>query len=650
MRLFEHLFSGIKLGSLELKNRIVMAPMATGFFENGQVTSQAREFYLARARGGVGLTIVGGVYITWPDSADTSSIGRHAHLKDDSVIKGWQDLIKELHQFGAKVGVQIFHPGRQVNSFQWGEQPVGPSSVPSPGIKDVPRELAAEEIEELVELFSNAAKRAESAGFDLIELHGAHGYLISSFMSPHSNRRGDFYGGSLENRARFPVQNIKRIRQRVNSSIPLGIRMNGQDNVEGGITLKEARSFASVFEKSGIDFLDISSGFYGSYPSLAPIVEPQGCFIPLAEGIKKVVQVPVIGVGRIKDPHYADQLIEQGKVDLVALGRTLIADPEWPKKVVNGELDSIRKCISCNQGCLDKIEEINFYGRSVSITCLLNPWVGREKGMPPVKAVNSKRIMVIGGGPAGLAFSSVAAQRGHQVTVIEKEQELGGQFRLAAVPPTKQDIKVAINYMTSEAEQTGVIIKKGQAYNRNLLKDFSPRVVIVATGARPLIPNIPGVKRDIVVTAQDTLSGRAKVGARVLIIGGGLVGLETADYLSSQGRIVQVLEMKKRFGIDMGSVAAVSLLRRLESMGVELIKLFEVKEIFGSGVKGVHRGIPEKIEDIDNIVLAVGAVSQNALVEEMKDYTPEVYMIGDATRPRNALTAIHEGYRLAGSI
>ena len=647
---FPYLFSNIAIRGLELKNRIIMAPMGTGFFEKGLVTSQAKEFYLARAKGGAGLIIVGAVYITWPETADLSSIGLFAHMKDDSAIAGWQELIRELHQYGTKVGIQIFHPGRQITLSSWGEQPVGPSPLASTVTNTIPRELTLDEIEGLVQLFSDSAKRAEESGFDLIEIHGAHGYLISSFVSPYSNKRQDNYGGTLENRARLALQIIKRIKEKVSPDIPVGIRFNGQDNIDGGFTLIEAKLLASFLEKSGIDFLDISAGIYGSYPSLVPMGEPQGCFIPLAEEIKKVVQLPIIGVGCIKEPEFANHLIQEGRVDLVALGRTLIVDPDWPKKAASGKSDDIRMCISCNQGCLDRIEESLLSSRPVSITCLLNPVVGKESKMIPVTTKKPKDILVIGGGPAGLTASRVAAQRGHRITLVEEKQDLGGQFRLAAMPPTKQDIKEAIAFMEREAKQAGVIIKAGQPYTENLLKNLKPKIVIVATGARPLIPSIPGIENEIIVTAHDILSGKAQAGKQVLIIGGGQVGLETADYLSLQGRIVQVVEMMDRFATGMGSVSWMNLRRRLVRQGVKLTKSCMFKEFSGGKVMVVRQGRQETIEGIDTIVLAVGAVPNNVFINEIKTYVREVYIIGDAAQPRNALAAIHEGAQLASSI
>jgi len=507
-----------------------------------------------------------------------------------------------------------------------------------------------DEIDQLVELFSDSARRAEEAGFDLIEIHGAHGYLISSFLSPLANQRKDQYGGTLENRSRFPVQILKRSREKLSSDIPIGIRMNGQDNIDGGLALEEAKSLASLFEKAGMDFLDISAGVYGGYPPLAPMAEPQGTFIDLAEAVKGMVSLPVIGVGRIKDPDYADGIIEKGRVDLVALGRSLIADPAWPRKAAGGNLTAIQRCISCNQGCIDRVDEINAYGRPVSITCLLNPWVGREEEMTPVKASSVKRILVIGGGPAGLAFSSIAARRGHQVTLIEKEKELGGQFRSAAVPPAKQDFKPAIEYMVREAEKSGIMIKKARAYDNMLLKELDPHVVVLATGAAPQVPDLRGIENPIVVTAHDVLSGRVQFGHHVLIIGGGSVGLETADYVSSMGRTVQVLEMEKRFGTDLGAVARLSLRRRLKEQNVKLTKSFKVTEILSNGVRGIHEGVEEEIQGVDSIVLAVGVVPQNVLEEELKQLVPEVHLIGDAAKPRDALTAIHEGTSIACTI
>jgi 2,4-dienoyl-CoA reductase-like NADH-dependent reductase (Old Yellow Enzyme family)/NADPH-dependent glutamate synthase beta subunit-like oxidoreductase len=647
---YHHLFSPLSMGPLELKNRIVMAPMATGLFDKGCVTSQAKSFYLARARGGVGLIMVGGVYVGWPASADLSSIGCHAHLQDDSVLEGWKELIKEIHRYGTKIGVQIFHPGRQVSSGQWGDQPIGPSAVSGPGVKGVPRELTTTEIENIEDLYVDAAKRAELAGFDLVEIHGAHGYLVSSFLSSYVNKRRDDFGGSLENRARFALEIFRKIKKTLSTRLAIGIRFNGQDYVEGGLLLEESRLLAPMFEKAGMDFLDISSGVYGSYPALIPLAEPQGCFIPLAAEIKKAVHLPIIGVGMIKDPSYADRIIEEEKVDLVALGRTLIADPAWPEKAALGDLQNIRPCVHCNQGCADRIEQINFSGQSLPITCLMNPEVGKEQENPLKVSPTPKRVLVIGGGPAGLTSSTLAAFRGHQVTLIEREKTLGGQFRLAGLPPTKEDFSEALDYMSRQAIEAGVTIHREKPYTSALLKELKPEIVIVATGSRPLFPSIKGIDHENVVTAQDVLNDQVQLGENVLIIGGGLVGLEVADYLSSKGKKVQVVEITPRLGKGMGSIAWMNIQRRLGKNGVKLLTSCEVKEIRGSKLNLICKGRELEVEGIDTIVLAVGVASQNSLFEEIKKQIREVYLIGDAARPDNALSAIHEGAEVGGSI
>ena len=647
--LLPNLFSHLSIGSLVLKNRIVMAPMATGLFEEGKVTPEARAFYLRRAKGGVGTIIVGGVYVTWPKTADASSIGRHAHIMDDSIINPWKDLIEEIHQYGTQVGVQLFHPGRQVNAAQWGEQPVAPSSLRSFGIKGLPKELTEAEIKELVQIFGKAARRAQQAGFDFIEIHGAHGYLISSFLSLYSNKREDQFGGNAENRSRFAQEIIRTIKDDRSIRNPVGIRINGRDNIEEGNELKDTQILALIFEKAGVDFLDISAGVYGSHPALIPMGEPQGCFVPLAASIREVVGVPVIGVGLVKDPLFADEMIREKKVDLIALGRSLIADPNWSEKAAKGDFQNIRKCISCNQGCADRIEQINFYGQPVSITCFMNFEVGEEQKYPPRAAVNRKRILVIGGGPAGLTASRVAAQRGHQVTLIEREKELGGQLRLAGVLPVKQGFNEAIVYMSQVALQVGVIIKTGLPFNQKLIAELEPDIVIVATGARPLVPSIIGHRNKNVVTAHEVLSGRARTGDQVLIIGGGLVGLETADYLSSQGKKVFVAEMTNRFGSGIGSIEWMNLSRRLRAKEVKLLKSCEVKEIQNDRARIIGDGGEEMIREINTFVLAVGVVPQTSVYAELKSVFRNVYLIGDAAQPRNALWAIHDGVQLSHS-
>ena len=545
-RKLQRLFTPIKVGKLELKNRIIMPPMIERLATHGAPNDAVKDFYAARARGGVALIVL------TPGIVDISMASPiQLGIYDDSFIPGLKQFTDLIHSCGGRMGIQLMHLGRQGGEIKR-YKPVAASPIPLTPKDEVPRELTTGEVEGLVEKFAEAARRARDAGFDMVELHGCHGYLLSGFLSPLTNQRGDKYGGSVANRARFVMEIVSLIKERVGKDFPVSVRMNGSDYMPGGVTVDMARQTAKLLEEAGADMIGVSGGAYGSYPVIVPPYDqPRGCNVPLAAAVKEVVKVPVAVAGRLDDPFVADEVLVSGKADVIAVARGLLADPELPNKASRGDFKGIRRCIACNV-CIDGDPT------PVSpITCTVNPEAGREREMVMVPATRRKKVMVIGGGLAGLEAARVAAARGHKVTLYEENADLGGQWLLASKPPHKQDHMLLLGYMVGQLDKLGVERKRGVKVTAAMVEETRPDVVLVATGAKPLVPPIPGVEREEVVTAWDVLGGR-EVGRRVLVVGGGLTGLETAEFLAEQGKEVVVVEMLKRVGADMGGTVQVA--------------------------------------------------------------------------------------------
>ena len=567
-------------------------------------------------------------------------------IYDDRFIGGLKALVKIAHKEGAAMGIQLLHLGRQWPPGCKGTPPpelCAPSAVPWAASKQVPKELTIDEIEALEQKFVEAAGRAKQAGFDLLEIHAAHGYLISQFFSKVSNRRRDAYGGDLEGRTRFAVEIIRRVKEAVGPDVAVSCRLNGADHVAGGPTLEEMKDIACVLVDAGFDMISISAGVYGSYPTIVPPYDmPKGCYVDYAEGIKRVVDVPVVAVGRIIDPLQAEEILEKGKADLIGLGRSLIADPEWPNKAMRGETDDIRKCIACNQ-CLDAVDRDE-------LMCAVNPTLIEKREMEMAPAAKAKEVMVVGGGLAGLEAARTAAARGHRVTLYEERSELGGQWRLAAAPPYKEGLLDLIRVLHRQAKKTGVKIVLGTRVTAASVEARRPDVLILATGALPTIPPIPGAGEEGVFTAWDVLDRRCDAGKRVLVIGGSGVGLETADLLSEQGAAVTVVELERHVGRDISSTVRWHLLRRLRLKKVRILTLAEVKRI-GKGEVVLAPGKGDKtLGGFDSIILTAGARSRNELSSEVREKVAEVYVIGDALEPRQGADALREGNRIGRQI
>jgi 2,4-dienoyl-CoA reductase-like NADH-dependent reductase (Old Yellow Enzyme family)/thioredoxin reductase len=631
-RKLQRLFTPIKVGKLELKNRIIMPPMIERLATHGAPNDAVKDFYVARARGGVALIVL------TPGIVDISMASPiQLGIYDDSFIPGLKQFTDLIHSCGGRMGIQLMHLGRQGGEIKR-YKPVAPSPIPLTPKDEVPRELTTGEVEGLVEEFAEAARRARDAGFDMVELHGCHGYLLSGFLSPLTNQRRDKYGGSVANRARFVMEIVSLIKERVGKDFPVSVRINGSDYMPGGVTVDMARQTAKLLEEAGADMIGVSGGAYGSYPVIVPPYDqPRGCNVPLAAAVKEVVKVPVAVAGRLDDPLVADEVLVSGKADLIAVARGLLADPELPNKASRGDFKGIRRCIACNV-CIDGDPT------PVSpITCTVNPEAGREREMVMVPAPRQKKVMVIGGGLAGLEAARVAAARGHKVTLYEENADLGGQWLLASKPPHKQDHMLLLGYMVGQLEKLGVERKRGVKVTAAMVEEARPDVVLVATGAKPLVPPIPGVEREEVVTAWDVLGGR-EVGRRVLVVGGGLTGMETAEFLAEQGKEVVVVEMLKRVGADMGGTVRWHLMNRTKKLNIKTFVSTQIKEIQPKGIVVVLRnGAEETWDAFDTIVLACGVRPKDELSKQIQGKVKEVYVIGDAAKARRGLEAIRSG-------
>jgi 2,4-dienoyl-CoA reductase-like NADH-dependent reductase (Old Yellow Enzyme family)/thioredoxin reductase len=635
------LFEPIRIGRLELSNRIVMPAMSTNYGNaDGTVSDRTRHYYAERARGGAGLIITETVCVA-PGGKSTS---REPCIYSDDFMPGLRSLVNAVHAYGSKIAFQLHHAGRQTNTAIAGTQPVAPSAIPCPLMREMPRELTTAEVEQLVEAFAQGARRAKEAGADAIELHGAHGYLISAFLSPLSNQRTDRYGGSLQGRLRFALEIVERIKTLVGIDFPLLFRISVEEYLPGGLTLAETGEMARRLVEAGVHCLNVSAGSYGSfYQVMQPASTPRGCLVPLAEEIKKRVDVPVIAVGRINDPLLAEQILAEGKADLVALGRALIADPWLPKKAREGRFEDIRMCTACFH-CGDTLAHEPW-----PMACAVNAAAGNEAESAITPAAQPKRVLVVGGGPAGMEAARVAALRGHRVVLYEEEDRLGGQLLLATRPPHKGELHNILIFLSAQMTRLGVEVRLRQKLTPELVSKLKPEAVVVATGSKPLRPDIPGSDGDNVAMAREVVAGRKAVGEKVVIVGGGQIGCETAELLAQQGKQVTIVEMLPQVGSTMGMHSRRILLRRLRQLGIAMETKTRVLAITSTGCE-VSRDDERRVLEADSVVLAVGAQPNREVVRELEDRGFHPYLIGDCAGGGRIVDAIADGFRVGREI
>lgn len=631
---FPRLFQPGRIGSLEVKNRLVMPPMATGLaLKDGTVTDRQIDYYAERAGGGAGLVIV---EITCVDSPVGKGNVRQIAIDDDQFIPGLSRLAEAIKRNGARAAIQLHHAGRQTSAQWTGHQPVAPSPVAMPG-GEQPRELTLEEIATLVTRFGEAAERAKRAGFDGVEIHGAHCYLICQFLSPLSNRRRDAYGGSLENRARFLLEVVRAVRDRVGKDYPVWCRLSAVEiGGDGGITLEDTLAVAKMAEEAGVDAIHVSA--HPVVPARRPpMAQPPGAFVPFAEAVKKVVSVPVIAVSRIP-PELGEEVIREGKADFIAIGRPLLADPGLPKKVASGRLEDIRPCLYC-MTCLDSL-----YWRKEGVCCTVNPTLGRERECAVQRAESPKKVVVVGGGPGGMEAGRAAALRGHKVILFDDGDELGGQLLLAVKPPFKETIETFRQYLVRGVNKSGVELRLRQRFTADSLARLKPDVVVLATGVVPVIPQIPGIDGKHVIQAKEVLTG-AETGELVVVIGGELVGCETALYLAERGRKVTIMRRGPELATKVNQFIRIPLISRLQAKGVAILTGVDYEEITPNGVVIKNAAGERRVIQADTVVLAAGAKPNTELLPFVEGKVAKVLCVGDCVRPRGIREAVEEGFQ-----
>ena len=661
------LFTPIVINRLELKNRIVMSAMHLGYTGDRQVTERLIRFYEERAKGGAALLVIGGTGI------DEHGYFNMPSVADDKYIVGLRELTGRLHKYDARVACQLFQAGRYAFSAISGVPSVSASAVKSPLTNEVPREMSIEEVQAMIKTFGQAARRVREAGFDLVEVIGSAGYLVSQFLSPATNLRTDEFGGSLENRMRFGLEVVREIRRQVGEEFPISMRFAGHELIRGGTDRDEIITFAKKLEEAGADMLNVTGGWHESPVPQTTMDVPLGAFVYMARRIKEAVTIPVVASNRINDPLIAEQVLVNHQADLISMARGLLADPELPRKAQEGRFDEIRKCIGCNQGCMDHV----FEGRIVE--CLVNAQGGHECEIEEKPAENKKRILIIGGGPAGMETARVAAWRGHDVTLWEKSDRLGGQLPLAAAAPGRSDFNYLDEYLQNSLIINKVRVELNKEAGVNNIKEFAPDAVVIATGAGPMNLPVPGADRPNVVQAWDLLQdSRIETGNNIVVVGAGAVGCESALTLSRIGTIdaetlqfltvhkvespevlyelstrgskrITLVEQQAKIGVDIGRSTKWVISMDLPRFGVEVLTGARVMEIADEGVVVEIDGT-RKVIPADTVILAVGSQPHNELQEQLKDLVPEIHLIGDGLKPRKAMDAIHEGYHLGNEI
>lgn len=621
--MLEALFKSFKLGQMEVRNRIVMPPMVTFLAnEGGAVSQRMIDYYVERARGGVGLIIIESAYVLEEDR-DFGRLG----IENPQLQVGLSELAESIQEQGAKAFLQLNHRG-SVLSIRKGKGP---------------DELSLEEIERIIEAFSMAALRAQTAGFDGVEIHGANVYLITQFLSPLTNHRSDRYGQGLEGRLKFPADILLRVRKKVGDDFPVTFRMVAHQYTDGGLVLEDAKVIARRLEEAGANALHVVAGSPSApYWHTPPMAVPRGCHVQLAADIKKVVCIPVIAVGRINDPFLANEILEDGKADLISMGRALIADPYLPLKAKERRLEDIRRCVACNY-CRKRIIQFNR-----TIRCAVNAEAGRERDSRVSPSPKPKKVLVIGGGPGGMEAARVLALRGNRVILHEKQPKLGGQINLALIPPHKEELRNILDYLIPQLQKLNVEVHLQSEVSEKTIKEIRPEAVILAVGGLIFMPEIPGLDRKMAFTPEEALKGDGLMGKRIIVLGGGMVGCEVAEYLAGKGKEVTLIEKLPEIACGMEGYTKRLLLQRLNQLSVQMHVGSEVTS-FRENIATIHKKGEVIQVTADGVVAALGA-KPNSSVTELSSGGHAFYPIGDCREVRDIAAAIQDGFRVAMQI
>jgi len=642
-----NLLKPITIGSQIVRNRIAMAPMCTRLAAaDGSVTQRLIDYYAERARNRIGMVMVEYSYIDSKASrAGICQLGAYS----DHMIPGLNELAEAITQHGVRAILQICHAGRQTSHAITNTQPLAPSAIPSKknrvaGVEiraGDPREISLAEVQEIQQSFVDAAVRAKRAGFDGVEIHGAHGYLLCQFLSPYTNQRTDRYGGTLERRAAFALETIDKLRMRVGPDFVIGYRLSAEEFVQGGINIDTSKEFARMVERKGVDYLHVSAGIVETVNHISPSTYLQRDYrLHLSKAIKDCTRTPVAASGSL-DAHTGETALRNQCADFVTLGRALIADPQLPEKLYEQRVEDIRPCIRGNEGCVSR----TWPGRS--LRCEVNPAAGREKLYTPTPAARRKKVLVIGGGVAGMEAARVAANRGHNVVLIEKNDRLGGHLIAGSAARFKKDTGQLLRWLTKQLKDAQIQVLTERDNIPALMKDIRPDVTVVAVGSEYIRPAVPGASMAHAVTASQVLQGEVGIGDEVCVVGGGFLGCETALFISEEmGKQVTVIEKLDELLLGMEPSSAMSLVERMRNSSVVVRTGLCLEEICEGKVACIDKERNRHEISADSVVLAIGLAPRKELVERIRELIPEVFTIGDCAEGGHIYHAFEDAWRV----